>query len=260
MYIQNYLKNTEEPSFLKLDGVALCARYAFGPNRLHYCGPDANQEILSYIKEGVSDPGIEALLKQFQTMYPYLQYIARANKIRDPFDIRVVEAYWIGNSLLDTIDKQSFYRHLLEDQNIKNKVGPTSFEKVKEKIKRGALPHHSFHVFNIWKRTGNLEEAHTLESMNECRISSGKVTNIDGPFIAVETRPLVFVKDKLALGSLEKRKIARSLESSAEIDELKIGDIVSIHWGVPCEVINEAKEKAIERYTLKSVALANESV
>ncbi|MEK9175152.1 MAG: DUF6390 family protein, partial [Patescibacteria group bacterium] len=191
---------------------------------------------------------------------PYLNYIARANKISDPFDVRVVEAYWIGNNLLEKIDKQSFYRHLLEDQNIKNKVGSKSFEKIKEKIKNGALPHHSFHVFNIWKRTGHLEEAHTLESMNECRISSGKVEKIDGPFITVATKSLIFIKNKLKLGNIEKRKIARSLESSIEIDDVKIGDIVSIHWGVPCEVISEKKAKTIEYYTLKSIALANENI
>ena len=80
-----------------VDGIARCTRYAFGPNRLHLCGPDANKEVLAYLKEGVSDPGLENLLRRFSTLYPYLQHIAQANHIADPCDERVVEAYWIGN-------------------------------------------------------------------------------------------------------------------------------------------------------------------
>ena len=37
-----------------MDGILTCARYAFAPNYYKYCGPDANQGIASYIKEGRS--------------------------------------------------------------------------------------------------------------------------------------------------------------------------------------------------------------
>lgn len=244
----------------EIDGVLRCSRYAFGPNRLHYCGPDANQEILSYIKDGVRDHGIEALLQQFRTMYPYLCYIARANKINDPFDKRVIEAYWLGNELLERIEKQSFYRHLQEDHKIKSRIGSKLFNILTQKISGGALPHHSFHVFNIWKRTGYTEDAHTIESMNECRVSSGEVCDINGPWIIVKTRPFVYLSGKLALALHIKRKITRSLASDIEIDEMKIGDIISIHWGVPCEIITPAQARALEYYTLRSINLANEGV
>jgi len=60
-----------------MNGILRCSRYAFGPNRLHYCGPDANSEIRSYIDEDATDPGLEKLMSQFQTMFPYLRHIAR---------------------------------------------------------------------------------------------------------------------------------------------------------------------------------------
>ena len=89
-----------------MNGLLQCSRYAFGPNRLHYCGPDASQEILAYIDNKEQDPGLEKLLSAFQTLYPYLEMISRANNIADPFDERVVEAYWIGNDLLANTGKK----------------------------------------------------------------------------------------------------------------------------------------------------------
>jgi hypothetical protein len=60
-----------------MDGVLRCSRYAFGPNRLHFCGPDANREIWDYVNEGFTDFGLQKLLRGFETLYPYLDRIAR---------------------------------------------------------------------------------------------------------------------------------------------------------------------------------------
>ena len=147
-------------------GILRCARYAFSPNKLHLCGPDANREVFSYIKEGASDPGLEKILSAFHTMYPYLRHIAEANKIRDPFDDRVVEAYWIGNNLLETIDKKVFYRHIIDEQKIKKRVNSTEFNKITDKIRSGAVPHHSFHVFTIWKTKKDYDSKYSIENIS----------------------------------------------------------------------------------------------
>lgn len=243
-----------------MNGILRCSRYAFGPNRLHYCGPDANVEIRSYINEGATDPGLEQLLAQFQTMFPYLRHIAEANGIRDPFDGRVVEAYWIGNELLENISRQKFYHHLIDDQKIKKRIGAKSFALVTEKIAQGAVPHHSFHVLDIWRRTGHLDRAHTLESMDECRISWGKVTAVGGPAITVLTEPLLYADGKLFLGAPTEKKLARRLEAEYDIEQIKPGDTVSIHWSVPCEVITERETAALRKYTLRHLALANQTL
>ncbi|MEY4731481.1 MAG: hypothetical protein RL681_427, partial [Candidatus Parcubacteria bacterium] len=219
-----------------MDGILRCSRYAFGPNRLHYCGPDANREIGAYITEKEEDPGLTKLLKQFETMYPYLRHIAEANHIRDPFDERVVEAYWLGNELLEHIEKKKFYHHLIDGLNLKKKLG-RSFALVEAKLEQNAVPHHSFHVFDIWKRTGHLEKAHTLESMDECRVSWGTVTAAEGPSITVKMRPLLYANGKLYLGEEVRKKINRKLEATYDIEQLAPGDLVSIHWSVPCEKI-----------------------
>src|SRR3989344_1975062 len=137
-----------------MDGLLRCSRYAFGPNRLHYCGPDASRELLSYIKNDEPDFGLKRLLTQFETLFPYLKHIAEANDIPDPFDDQVVEAYWIGNHLLENVSQRAFYDHLRVRLGLQKKVGHKTFNLLTDKIGKGALPHHSFHVLDIWKRTG----------------------------------------------------------------------------------------------------------
>ena len=243
-----------------MDGILRCSRYAFGPNRLHYCGPDKNSEIKAYINEGAKDAGLEHLISKFQTLYPYLKYIARTNNIKDPFDGRVVEAYWLGNNMLEKIDQKSFYRHLLEDHKIKHKMGGKSFTIVEDKIGKGAVPHHSFHVFNVWKRTGHDDREHTLESMDECRVSWGKVIEIDGPFVTVSTEPLLYTDKKLFIGTPIKRKLVRRLEAEYDIEQITVGNFVSIHWGVICEVITEEQVLNLKKYTLRNLTLANQTL
>ncbi len=242
------------------DGLLRCTRYAFGPNRLHYCGPDASQELHAYLDEEVADLGLTKLLKGFATMYPYLRFIARANRIRDPFDIRVVEAYWIGNALLDRVQVGAFYRHLQDEQRLKARMGWEFVEQLGGKIVRGAVPHHSFHVFEVWKRTGHLEEAHTLDSMDSCRISWGEVKGVDGPFLEVSVEPLVLVDRKLALGAPVRRRLVRNLGAELDIDSVQPGQWVTMHWGVPCEVVSSQAVAELKRRTLSHIAFANESV
>ncbi len=241
-------------------GLLRSARYAFGPNRLHYCGPDANAEILAHMQHGAADPGLESLLKAFRTMYPYLRLIADANHIRDAFDERVVEAYWLGNELLENVKKQQLWQHLIEKQEIKKRIGPKEFPHVEDKVRQGAVPHHSFHVLDIWRRTGHLEREHTLASLDSCRISWGTVAAVHGPAVTVETEPLVHNEGKLKLGQPVQKVLTRPLEAEPDISELKPGDVVSLHWGVLCEVITPTQAVTLKRYTLKHLALANQTI
>lgn len=242
------------------DGLLRCSRYAFGPNRLHYCGPDANREIFSYIDEKIADPGLESLLKAFKTMYPYLRLIADANRIKDAFDERVVEAYWIGNTLLDQVQVRAFFSHLREEQQLQKRMGWEAVDVLGRKIVRGAVPHHSFHVFEVWKRTGNLDREHTLESMDSCRISWGRVTAVDGPKIEVTTEPLVILNGKLVLGPSIGKTIVRSLGAEFDIESLQPGQFISMHWGMPCEVITHVQAMELKRRTLDHIRFANETL
>jgi hypothetical protein len=243
-----------------IDGVARCARYGFGPNKLHLCGPDANREVLSYIQAGASDPGLERLLTGFKTLYPYLKQIASANRIPDPFDDRVVEAYWIGNELLETISPKIFFRHLAETLGLKKRYDPKSFEQLVKKLPKGARMHHSFHVLNAYQRTGHDAVWHNLESMDACRVSWGEVVRVDGPKVILKRRPLALNGHQLELGEAVEYTASRQLDAAPEFDELTPGQIVTLHWHKLCEVISDRQARWLLYYTLKHAALSNQTL
>ena len=91
-------------------------------------------------------------MQGFKTLYPYLQEIAHSNGIVDPFDDRVVEAYWVGNALLETIPQQRFYRHLRDTLDLKRKYKTREFDQLIAKLGQGARMHHNVHVLNAYKR------------------------------------------------------------------------------------------------------------
>ncbi|MDP3964131.1 MAG: DUF6390 family protein [bacterium] len=247
-------------SALTLEGIAQCSRYAFGPNRLHYCGPDASSEVAAYIAENQSDQGLSNILQGFQTMYPYLKTIAHQNGIGDPFDPRVVEAYWIGNELLEPIAPKAFYRHLAEDLDLKTKYEPKMFDQLVSKLPQGAKMHHSFHVFNAYKRTGHDAVFHNLESMDSCRVSWGQVTRLEGPKIIMQRKPLVLEGHHLRLGDAEEYALNRRLEEDGTFDEVKSGQWITMHWQQPCEIISDRQTRWLEHFTVKHIALANQTL
>ncbi len=250
------MPQTLTPSATQLDGVSRCSRYAFGPNRLHLCGPDANQEVLAYIGEGAVDLGLTHILRGFATLYPYLDQIARSNNIRDPFDARVVEAYWLGNTLLETIPARTFFQHLRDTLDLKRKYGAKQFDQLAQKIPQGRM-HHSFHVMNAYKRTGHDAKLHTLESMDSCRVSWGKVTEVVGPKVTALRRPLELNGHQLQLGQEAISHVTRRLDNDFALDDLAPGDLVTMHWNVICETVTPEQVKHLWAYTEQAIRLSN---
>ena len=239
-----------------LDGALLASRYAYMPNKLRYCGGDNNGELFNYAAAGQSDPGLKELLKEFATMYPYLRLIAEANKIIDPFNYRVVEAYWLGNDLLNNVSMKNFYRYLVDEQQLKKKLKPKLLEKVFGKIALGAKPHHNWHVFNIPKRTGNYPMEHTLQTLDECRIAWAKVKSqklkVKNGFlgkITVEYQPLVMMGNNLTLGEPREKEVFCEINEKAFVKEPKVGDLVSIHWSWVCDFLTPLQAQNLKKWT-----------
>ncbi|MDQ4131396.1 MAG: DUF6390 family protein, partial [Actinomycetota bacterium] len=161
-------------------GLVLFARYAYPPNVLGYCGPPDHQALLEYGSARVSDPGLAELARSFQGPFPYLTLIAGAAGIDDPFDARVVEAYWVGNRLLDGIDTALFGNVLMD--RFRRVAGP-SWRYLAEAIPAGCLPHHAFHVFGVYPWVGLLASGRSdlpLHVLDRCRIRWGRVVATEG--------------------------------------------------------------------------------
>ena len=239
-----------------LAGTSRFVRYAFMPNRLRYCGGDDNRTLFEYGLQDVSDGGLTPLLRRFTGALPYLQLIARANDIPDPFDPRVVEAYWIGNALLERVEVRQLYDALAERFG-KQLQGRTR-DLILGKAPAGARPHHSFHVLDVHSRVGELE--HNLATMDACRVSWGIVLEDGGAELLVERRPLVLRAGKLALGEARRQRVPRQVDGRGFADGATVGAWVSVHWDWVCEVLTEDERHNLERYTRYHLAIANQTI
>ncbi len=227
-----------------MNGIWRCASYAFSPNYLKYCGPDKNQELAGYLQTKTTDLGLETLLKKFATMYPYLELIAHANGLSDSFNDRVVDAYWLGNELLDKVSLKDFYNH------VSQKIPRKELKWFELKLPQGAKASHSFHVFNFWLRTGHKAVPHTVETMDNCRISAGVIV---GPG-KIKTDQLIYKGGKLIL----KKDVIKSVKNINS--DYQTGDLVSMHWGWICEKINKEQAKNLNKYIRLALRLANQTL
>jgi hypothetical protein len=245
---------SKQPEKVAGRGALLAAQYAFPPNRLELCGPPETAAMLDYLAEQTTDRGLEEILRRFAGAFPYLHFIAASNGIADPFDRRVVEAYWIGNDLLNGVRMSDFFRHL--DERFQTRSPKKLFEMLLGQVPEGARPHHNFHVFAIPLRTGHVDAGHTLETLDACRISWGAVTAVLADELLVSRRPLVLDGDLLALGAPEVRAV-RWRSGGKAFSPAAPGDTVAIHWGCGCGRLSDAQRRALERETLFHLGLVN---
>src|SRR3989338_6222486 len=242
---------------MDLTGLALCSRYSYPPNSLSLCGPDKKKDLNWYSIYQQADKGALEILSQFSTLYPYLILIARENKIKDPFYQKVVEAYWIGNKLLHQVPTTSFVTHLNDKIRLKEKIKRPDLHRIFDKITEGALPHHSFHVLNIYKRTGYLDIPYTLTTMDACLINWGKVITIKNNLLTIESQPLVIEGNMLQFGKNIRRTIRSQGENDILFSNLNIGDWISYHWGYFCQKLSQSQLKNLIYYNNLSVNFAN---
>lgn len=243
-------------------GPLLFARYAFRPNELGFCGGDDDLALFQYTTSGVVDGGLLQLERQFEGAYPYLQLIARANNIADPLDAQVVDAYWVGNSLLDNVDMGLLFDSM--KTRFKARTKPGDWNWLVTKIPAGARPHHSFHVFEIYPRAGFMKSgavtSHLFHTMEQCRIRWGQVTAVDGANLVVNVQPLVLRDGTLELATSQSETVQRWIDGKGFVDDVSPGQWVSIHWGWACDRLTAAQVANLERYTRHQVALCNQTM
>jgi len=244
------------PGVAPASGLLLFIRYAFMPNHLGYCGGNENEVLFEHATDGRPDSRLAAMLVKFTGAVPYLRTIAAANGIGDPFDPRVVEAYWLGNELLDHVEAADLYRSLDE------RFGAHLPAKVRDQVLRkppaGAKPYHLFHVLDVYRHLES--ESVGMAAMESCRISWGQVREVDGASVTVDRQPLAMVDGKLALGEARAERVLRAFEGRGFADGVAPGDWVSIHWGWVCETLDARRLGNLRRASAAHLALANQTI
>lgn len=230
-------------------------RYGFMPNRLGYCGPDQNKLLLQYGVENAVDPDLKPLLTQFLGPLPYLKTIASAAGVADLFDERVVEAYWLGNELLEHTDGPGLYEALRD--RFRKQLSPRMMELVAGQVPHGARPHHSFHVFDVWRQVGRLD-GDVIDTMDNCRVSWGTVRSVEGAAVIVDRQPLRLRDGMLELGEARASTATRLVEGKGFVTQIAPGDFVSMHWGWICERLTSKQVGDLEHYTRHHMRLASQ--
>lgn len=239
-------------------GPVLFARYAFGPNRLGYCGPDAVEELFGEGTVGGDDRALRELARSFDGAWPYLELIARANGLVDPLARRVVEAYWLGNPLLEAVGPGLLGDSLAS--RFQPRLRPEGWRWLASKPAAGAVPGHAFHVLDVFPRIGLLRSGsvdRALEVMDSCRIRWGRVLELDGEWLVVNVIPLVMANGHLELGPARSERVQAWRDGAGFVDSVQPGDVISIHWSWACDRLSARQLAGLVTWTSREIAVAN---
>jgi len=241
-------------------GPVLFARYAYGPNRFGYCGPDDSDELLEAGAAG-QDRVLRALALRFEGAYPYLALIARSSGIVDPMDRRVVEAYWLGSDLLRTVRASSFGASI--DERFRDRVRPADWRWLATKPLDGAKPVHAFHVLDVFPRVGLIRGGHidgVLQVMDSCRIRWGRVLERIGDQLVVSATRLELKDGQLRHGTPGIERVQAWRDATGFIDPPEPGDVVSIHWSWACDRLDQRQLANLIAWTDRQLAIANRTI
>ena len=166
-------------------GALLFARYAYPPNALGYCGADEPRTLLEYGAAGVADGGLVQAARTFEGAWPYLELIAGANGLDDPLDPHVVEAYWVGNGLLDT-SPRALARHV--DERFGGRLG-SARDRIIDAAVAGASRTTTFTSSPSIRGSGSYERASSA-SRSRFSNAAGSHRRRSSASTATRSRPL----------------------------------------------------------------------
>lgn len=243
-------------------GPVLFARYAFGPNRLGYCGPDDAAELFEQGAVGHEDPALRSLARRFEGAYPYLELIAAANGLHDPLDARVVEAYWLGNALLDRVAPGPMGASMAS--RFKPRLRREAWRWLATKPEAGAKPVHAFHVLDVFPRLGLMRSGQldaAIRVMDSCRIRWGRVIERIGDDLVVSAVPLELVAGRLRLAPPRVERIRGWTDGVGFLgSDLAAGDVVTIHWDWACDRLDPPRLAGLRAWTDHELELANRTI
>jgi len=240
-----------------MNGLRLASIYGYLPSNLGFCGrgfPGAAQILADFLKgKKIEIKKVRQALSGFEAAYSYYRLIAKVNRIADPLDLRVVSAYWLGNELLDKVKISDLQKLILKDFCRPDLLlGQQAAEK-SEAIPKGIKPQHSFHVLFLGSVTGRVKFNTRLRDL--CRISWGKVAKIYKKQLKVKYQPLIFKKNRFYLGKPAEKMVSRQ---KFILPKVEVGDLVSFHWNLACQVLSSKEAKNLARYTLLNIQAINE--
>ncbi len=238
------------------EGTLTAALFALAPNSRSYCGkPSFANALRAFLAapDSASRSRLQKELSRFTAHYSYLRLIARKNGLK-PFDARVAEALWLGNSLLAKVKREDLQRMIL-----RNFCGPGMLSKKMAKELAGGMPdgflaHHSFHALYLHTISGVIGPS--VRNADDCRVSWGKVVRMGGGRATLKSQRLVRKGGKLRLVPFA-RTVRLACRGIRLIPRLAKGDLLACHWGVAVMKLSPRQALRLERATRQNIAAAN---
>ncbi|MCD6429578.1 hypothetical protein J7L09_02715 [bacterium] len=240
-----------------MKGLILAARYVLKPAELRICIEDKEKfdALLAFLKNPAKfTTQARQVLERMPVCYPYLKIISQAHGIHDPFDLSVVQAYFIGNSLLEGIEPKSIRQMLMAEFNKLQFLDKEELEKRINSLSENFIPHHTFHVYCFGSVTGKVKPI--PEMLDLCRISWGHIAIILDKKVWIDYYPIIQdSKGKFILAEEPQRiKIDISRLPTPEVDA---GDWVSLHWKQICQKLTPSQLEDLRKYTVLALDIAN---
>jgi Family of unknown function (DUF6390) len=247
-----------DQSTLPVSGPELFARYAYPPNELGYCGPgDAPGLLVRGSPEAVEE--IARRARAFDGAWVYLELIAEASGIVDPLDPRVVEAYWLGSELLESIDGAWFLGRLRD--RFRGQPGGQWAGGIPE-LRMSVVPHHAFHVFGVYPWVGLLGRDSDVPRavLDQCRIRVGVVEEVVGPRATVRIRSLTWDGQQLGIGPPSPLDVRWSHQGRSTLEHVDAGDVVAVHWDWVCDALTPGQAAAVEAFERRQLTATNDAL
>lgn len=233
------------------NALEFACRYSLITNRLDYCGKSNAFLAFQDFIENPSEkkiPEIKGLLDSFYGEKSYVELIAAlAGKNR--FDSEVLEAYWIGNELLEKVPHNEIQNTILSLQKfgLPKKI---ALEKASA-LPFSMLPHHSLHVLHVNFITPKLKPL--LQNLSNCLIQWAEVKKLN------EEKGKIEVKG-IELKNLNNKFVLEAKIKSIEnpfslLPEKK--SFVSVHWNNAIQVLSETQLKNLKKFTLQNLEAVN---
>ena len=230
-------------------GAARFAQYAYPPNELGYCGPPGARAML----DADATRELERRARRFEGAWCYLEFLAESAGVADPLDAEVVDAYWIGNDLLDHVDPAALVARLTD--RFHAQTGGTWRE-----ASARATTHHSFQVFEGYPWLGLLREGRppgpAVWVLDRCRIRVGEVLAVAGEEVTVTSRVLAWDGARLTESGTATETARWSVDGLALIRRPQVGALVALHWDWVCEEISPTQAARIEHLERRTRAAA----
>ncbi|HET9681008.1 MAG TPA: DUF6390 family protein, partial [Candidatus Limnocylindrales bacterium] len=178
-----------------------------------------------------------------------------------PLDAQVVEAYWLGGPLAASVRPADLGRSL--EVRFRPRLRRRTWRWLAAAPEAGSAPVHAFHVLDVFPKAGLMRTGETdrvVEVIDACRIRWGRVLEVDRDWLVVAVVPLELIDGQLVLGTPRPERIRGWLDGAGFVEDVRPGDIVSIHWDWACERLDRRRLGALRSWTAHELGIANRTI